>query len=174
MNASMELANRLYYPNDYLPTTEEYIKEAMKLFEELAKKGNNEANYQLGVIYSMGNDVFKADYELAIRYLGIAGKENPKAEKMKNSLTQMIENQKLISECAVCKRTDIKLFACDRCRCVVYCGRDHQVSHWAEHKYFCRKRTKHNPVTSIIPHQTIAIQIQNKKLGIQIHHPRKN
>ena len=47
----MELANKLYFPNDFLPTTQENIKEALSLYELASEKGNCEAKYQLGVIF---------------------------------------------------------------------------------------------------------------------------
>lgn len=50
----------------------------------------------------------------------------------------------VIMECAVCHRyecpedPDLKLSKCGRCRCVYYCGRDHQVQHWKTgHKKKC-------------------------------------
>jgi len=39
-----------------------------------------------------------------------------------------------ISEDKACK----KLKKCDRCRCVRYCGRECQVSHWPTHKQVCK------------------------------------
>ena len=42
-------------------------------------------------------------------------------------------------KCAVCDKGE-KLSKCARCQKVFYCGREHQIEHWATHKRECNKQ----------------------------------
>ena len=41
--------------------------------------------------------------------------------------------------CASCQADNLKLLRCFGCFSVVYCGKDHQKSHWKEHKSACNR-----------------------------------
>lgn len=52
-----------------------------------------------------------------------------------------VDSDSLVSNifkvCAWCHKGSTKLFRCQRCKCVVYCGKDCQKAHWSEHKKTC-------------------------------------
>lgn len=48
----------------------------------------------------------------------------------------MATKRSLVPSCPICRRSD-NLRRCQRCKVVSYCGRDHQVSDWDDHKRVC-------------------------------------
>ena len=45
------------------------------------------------------------------------------------------------ASCAVEGCQAESLFRCSKCGTVTYCGKDHQKSHWSQHKYACAEAT---------------------------------
>lgn len=48
-----------------------------------------------------------------------------------------ISHAETLQSCEVCHCTE-NLKTCSRCHCAFYCGREHQVLHWAVHKQICK------------------------------------
>ena len=44
--------------------------------------------------------------------------------------------------CEVCKKSDIKLLRCSKCRSVYYCTKEHQQTDWKTHKTVCGQLEK--------------------------------
>jgi len=46
----------------------------------------------------------------------------------------------LAGTCAICQKTGVtELQRCSKCNVARYCGREHKVEHWKEHKKLCKR-----------------------------------
>jgi tetratricopeptide (TPR) repeat protein len=43
-------------------------------------------------------------------------------------------------QCHYCKKQDVKLMLCSRCKQAFYCSKECQLNHWKTHKLFCQKK----------------------------------
>jgi hypothetical protein len=41
-------------------------------------------------------------------------------------------------ECAICGAKNDNVLVCGGCKEVAYCGKEHQIQHWSEHKFACK------------------------------------
>jgi hypothetical protein len=59
------------------------------------------------------------------------------------SAPESLEKIEIRGACAFCHRpeaSDLKLLRCAACKVELYCSKDHQKSHWSEHKALCKAR----------------------------------